>query len=214
MSGRQLKLRVGLIELPELDTTTFSFGYAAGYDALHPALSENDRATIAEEMVRLRALPLLNDWVLPGKRIHSLDSMGHNWWGVCVAGGGLCALALLGDDPRAQEWIDAVDAGFVQWFQYPGNVLQNGLRTFEHEGPSYEGVGIRITEYLSICVIDSPGGILFRSGSRLVSSPWSTSSVEPSASTPSRIGAFLNALSEAVHRRHTERSFPCRANPA
>ena len=20
----------------------------------------------------------------PGKRIHSLDSMGHNWWGVCV----------------------------------------------------------------------------------------------------------------------------------
>ena len=63
----------------------------------------------------------------PGARIHSFDSMGHNWWGVCVAGGGLCSLALLGDEPRAPEWIDAVDAGLVQWFNYSGNVLHNRM---------------------------------------------------------------------------------------
>ena len=135
----------------ELDTELFSFGYATGYDALHSVLSDADKKTIAEGMVRLAAEPILNDWVLPGKRIHSLDSMGHNWWGVCVAGGGLCALALLGDDPRAQGWIDAIDAGFQQWFEYPGNVLQNRVRTFESSGPSYEGVlytNYGVSEYL------------------------------------------------------------------
>lgn len=135
----------------ELDTTTFSFGYSAGYDALHSFLSETDRKTIAESMIRLGLLPTLNDWILPGARVHALDSMGHNWWGVCVAGAGLCALALLGDDARAQEWIDDVDAGYVQWFNYPGNVLQNRMPTFERSGPSYEGVSYTnygVSEYL------------------------------------------------------------------
>jgi oligo-alginate lyase len=135
----------------ELDTAKFSFGYATGYDALHAFLSNTDRKTIADAMVRLSVLPTLNDWVIPGRRIHSFDSMGHNWWGVCVAGAGLCALALLGDDERAQGWIDAADAGFEQWFKYQGNVLQNRVATFERSGPSYEGVNYTkygVTEYL------------------------------------------------------------------
>jgi oligo-alginate lyase len=135
----------------ELDTAKFSFGYSAGYDALRDILSDADKKTIADGMVRLAVLPILNDWVLPGARVHSFDSMGHNWWGVCVAGGGLCSLALLGDDPRAQQWIDAVDTGFVQWFNYSGNVLQNRMPTFERSGPSYEGVhytNYGISEYL------------------------------------------------------------------
>jgi len=69
--------------------------------------------------------------------------MGHNWWGVCVAGAGLCALALLGEDPRAQEWIAAIDAGFEQWFNYRGNARQNRVATFERSGPSYEGVNYK-----------------------------------------------------------------------
>jgi hypothetical protein len=124
----------------ELDTELFSFGYSAGYDALRHVLSEADRKIIVDGMVKLAVHPILDDWILPGVRIHSFDSMGHNWWGVCVAGAGLCALALLGDDPRAQDWIDAVDAGYVQWFNYSGKVLQNRVATFERSGPSYEGV--------------------------------------------------------------------------
>ncbi|HTV39736.1 MAG TPA: heparinase II/III family protein [Candidatus Sulfotelmatobacter sp.] len=135
----------------ELDTAKFSFGYATGYDALYDFLSGADRKTISDAMLRLSILPTLNDWVLPGRRIHSFDSMGHNWWGVCVAGAGLCSLALLGDEPRAQGWIDAMDAGFEQWFNYRGNVLQNRVATFERSGPSYEGVGYTqygVSEYL------------------------------------------------------------------
>jgi hypothetical protein len=135
----------------ELDTAKFGFGYAAGYDALRDVLSDSDRKKIAEVIVSMAVLPTLNDWVLPGTRIHSLDSMGHNWWGVCVSGAGLCALALLGDEARAQGWIDAIDAGFKQWFDYPGNVLQNRVATFERAGPSYESVGYTdygVHEYL------------------------------------------------------------------
>jgi hypothetical protein len=135
----------------ELDTSNFGFGYAVGYDALHDTLSIDDRKRIANAIVSKAVLPILDDWILPGKRIQSFESMGHNWWGVCVSGGGLCALALLGDDPRAQTWIDAVDAGYIQWFSYQGNVLQNRVPTFERSGPSYEGVGYTdygVSEYL------------------------------------------------------------------
>jgi oligo-alginate lyase len=135
----------------ELDTEKFGFGFATGYDALHGVLSDADRKAFAEVMVRLAVLPTLDDWVLPGTRIHSLDSMGHNWWGVCVSGAGVCALSLLGDDPRAQGWIDAMDAGFKQWFNYRGNVLQNRVANFERSGPSYESVAYNnygVSEYL------------------------------------------------------------------
>jgi hypothetical protein len=134
-----------------LETTTFGLGYSVGYDALHSFLSDAERKTIRDIMMRLAVEPILNDWVLPGKRIHSFDSMGHNWWGVCVAGGGLCALAMLGDDPRAQSWIDAVDAGYMEWFNYNGSVLQNRMCTFERNGPSYEGVAYTnygVSQYL------------------------------------------------------------------
>jgi oligo-alginate lyase len=134
-----------------LETTEFSFGYSAGYDALSEFLAAEDRKAIAEAMVRMAVEPILNDWILPAKRIHSFDSMGHNWWGVCVTGAGLCALALLGDDARAQAWIDAVDAGFAQWFDYNGNVVQNRMPTFERSGASYEGVNYTnygVSQYL------------------------------------------------------------------
>lgn len=134
-----------------LETSRFCFGYAAGYDALHNTLSDADRKIIVDGMLRLGTMPILEDWILPGTRIHSLDTMGHNWWGVCVAGAGLSALALLGEDPRARQWLDEIDAGFVQWFNYRGNVLQNRVPTFERSGPSYESVGYTsygVNEYL------------------------------------------------------------------
>jgi oligo-alginate lyase len=134
-----------------LETSRFCFGYAAGYDVLHEYLSPKDRKAIADGMLRLGVLPILNDWILSPTRIHSLDTMGHNWWGVCVAGAGIGALALLGDDERSQPWIDAIDAGFTEWFDFRGNLLQNRMATFERSGPSYESVGYTsygVGEYL------------------------------------------------------------------
>lgn len=135
----------------ELNTARFCHGYAIGYDCIHDFLSSEDRKKIAEAMVRLGILPTLNDWILPEKRIHALDSMGHNWWSVCVGEAGVAALSLLGDDPRAEEWVERVYRGFPLWFSYRGNVLQNKSPNFDDGGAFYESVGYAnyaLSEYL------------------------------------------------------------------
>jgi len=89
-------------------TSSLTVGCAAGYDALHEFLSAAERQRIAEGVLRLGILPLLEDWVLAERRVHALDSMGHNYFCICSAGAGIGALALLGEDPRAP-------AGCRQW---------------------------------------------------------------------------------------------------
>lgn len=135
----------------ELSTARFCYGYAIGYDCIYDFLSLKDRSEIAESMVRLGILPTMEDWILPEKRVHALDSMGHNWWSACVAMAGLAALSLLGDEPRAEDWVSRVSRGFPEWFYYQGNVLQNKPRNFGHDGAFYESVGYAsyaLSEYL------------------------------------------------------------------
>lgn len=81
--------------------------------------------------------PILAEWVNPRTRIHALDTMGHNWWSVIIAGAGLAALTLgrMDDVKRMRD-------GLLAWMEFPGNVLQNKTRTFGRDGgfvepPSY-----------------------------------------------------------------------------
>lgn len=135
----------------ELNTARFCFGYAVGYDCLRDFLSDSDRETIAQSMIRLGIEPTLNDWVLGGKRIHALDSMGHNWWSVCVAMAGLAAVSLEGDVPQAEAWVRDVTDAFPEFFYYQGNVLQNKSPNFDRYGAFYESVNYAdyaLSEYL------------------------------------------------------------------
>ncbi len=132
-------------------TAAFTVGCAAGCDALEGWLGAADRERITAGLVRLGVEPLLGDWVLPEKRIHARDSMGHNWWSVCVAGAGVGALALLADDPRAAGWVREVEAALEGFFDYRGMVLQNKPANFDPAGGFYEGVGYTnyaVREYL------------------------------------------------------------------
>jgi hypothetical protein len=124
----------------ELNTARFCYGYAVGYDSIYDFLSKNDRKTIAGAMVRLGIMPTLDDWVLGEKRIHALDSMGHNWWSVCVSMAGLASLSLVGDHPEAEGWAHCVSAVFPEWFYYQGNILQNKPANFDTKGAFYESV--------------------------------------------------------------------------
>ena len=80
----------------------------------------------------------MNDWVLSEERIHALDSMGHNWWSVCVAMAGLAAVSLLDDVPEAAGWVERVTESFPEWFGYQGNILQNKSPNFDGGGAFYE----------------------------------------------------------------------------
>ncbi len=135
----------------ELNTARFCYGYAHGYDSIYDFLSEDERKTIVESMVQLGILPTLDDWVLGEKRIHALDSMGHNWWSVCVSMAGLAALSLVGDHPQAETWARHVSDVFPEWFYYQGNILQNKPANFDTKGAFYESVNYAeyaLSEYL------------------------------------------------------------------
>ena len=149
-SGQGLDARVPAWH-SELNTARFCYGFATGYDALRDYLSAADRSAIREGMIGRGILPTLDDWVLPEKRIHALDSMGHNWWSVCVSMAGLAALAMVHDEPRAADWVDRVSRGLALWFMYNGEVLQNKPVSFDPGGPFYEGPGYTnygVGEYL------------------------------------------------------------------
>src|SRR5690606_30688212 len=60
--------------------------------------------------------PILGDWVDDATRIHSLDTMGHNWWSVIVAGAGVIA-AILGDEATASQLAGRIR----EWSAYPGS---------------------------------------------------------------------------------------------
>ncbi|MHC4584723.1 MAG: heparinase II/III domain-containing protein [Planctomycetota bacterium] len=135
----------------ELNTARFCYGYALGYDSIYDYLSERERKTIAGSMVRLGIKPTLDDWVLGEKRIHALDSMGHNWWSVCVSMAGLAALSLQDDVPEVSGWVQRVSKAFPEFFEYKGNVLQNKTANFDGKGAFYESVSYAdyaLREYL------------------------------------------------------------------
>ena len=60
---------------------------AIAYDAVYNELSVSERKKIARGLKRLALDPCLGDWVLEPTRIHSLNSMGHNWWTSCACMG-------------------------------------------------------------------------------------------------------------------------------
>lgn len=110
-------------------------GFAAAstgiaYDAVRDTLSPQDRQTIAQGLIRGAILPILEDWVDGRTRIHTLDTMGHNWWAHIVFGAGVAALAVRNDDPRALSWANRIDAAGAEWFEFPGTRIGTKPPTF------------------------------------------------------------------------------------
>ncbi len=124
----------------DLNTAGLTMGCAAAYEAIHGMLTPAQRRQIAEGLARVGIVPALNDWALPGRRLHALDSMGHNYYSICCAGAGIGAVALLGDDARALEWVPAVESALEQWISYRGLVLLNKPANFDPTGAYYEGI--------------------------------------------------------------------------
>ncbi len=135
----------------ELVTASFCLAFALGYDLLKERLTKEERGLITTALVDRGILPILQDWIFPETRIHALDSMGHNWWIVCVAMGGVGAVALLEDHPRAAEWVREIEKSVPEFFAYSGNILQNKPVNFDAGGAFYEGVNYSnyaLMEYL------------------------------------------------------------------
>ncbi|MGA1810730.1 heparinase II/III family protein [Sphingobium sp. WW5] len=121
-------------------------GFAAAssgiaYDAIRPTLSSADRNIIVQGIINGAIEPIVDDWIDGRKRIHALDTMGHNWWGHIVFGAGVAALALKDDDSRALEWAKRIDQASTEWFSFTGSRIESKPATFGTDGAYSETIG-------------------------------------------------------------------------
>lgn len=122
---------------------------AMAYDAVRHKLSTPERCKIADGLYTSLLEPCLGDWLNKNTRIHSLNSMGHNWWTSCVCNAGLLALALRDDLPEATTLAQSVRDAVPKWFAFPGDKLQRKPRSFDsvsggmYESVSYAAFGIQ-----------------------------------------------------------------------
>ena len=117
-----------------------SFQIAVAYDAVYNMLTQKERKEIAQGVWRLAGEPLLGDWILEGTGIHSLNSMGHNWWTSCVGMGGLLALAISNELPEAASAAKIAVESLPEWFEFEGDEIQGKPRTFDRDGGMYESI--------------------------------------------------------------------------
>lgn len=123
----------------ELNTTRFLYGMALGYDCIRDRLTPEESQFLASRCNELGIAPIVNDWLAPASRIHALDSMGHNWWAVCISAAGLAAVAFRDELPHARNVVQMVDDGLEAFFDYRGLALQNKGPNFDPAGAMYEG---------------------------------------------------------------------------
>ena len=125
----------------ELSTTRMTESFALGYDCIESALTPSERQTVCSALLNLGIRPLLEDWVLPETRIHALDSMGHNWWAVCIGLAGVGLAAVYEQIPQAEEWMNRILESLRGFCSYQGELLLNKAPNFDNHGLFYESAG-------------------------------------------------------------------------
>ena len=123
-----------------LDSGEKCESFAIKYDTVYDLLTPEERKTLAARLAEEGVMPVLNDWVLGEKRIHSLDTMGHNWWSAIVFGAGIGAMAIMDEDPRAASWVRRVGVADAEWLTYAGSNLENKPSNFDRNGGFYESI--------------------------------------------------------------------------
>lgn len=127
----------------DLCSTAITLALANIYDIIYDSLTIDERIIIADGILDKGVYPTLGDWVLPETRIHAVDSMGHNWWAVCISRAA-CAFLVLCDGVDAEkrkEVLDLINSSLADYLTYPGNRLFNKVRNFDEQGLFYESVG-------------------------------------------------------------------------
>lgn len=124
---------------------------ATAFDAIYDILTPAERKEMAGRIVELGIKPSIDDWMSTDKRLHTLNSMGHNWWSALVFNVGVASLAVMNEVPEAKQWAaDAMEAA-DEWFAFNGSVLENKVSNFDPRGGFYESIGYAnygVGEYL------------------------------------------------------------------
>lgn len=134
-----------------LATARGNYQTAIAFDGIYNYLTAAERKEIASKIIKLGIEPSINDWVSEDKRIHSFNSMGHNWWSAVVFEAGVAALAVMNEEPQAKAWSEEIMRASKEWFAFAGGVMDNKPSNFDENGGFYESIGYAnfgLSEYL------------------------------------------------------------------
>lgn len=121
-----------------MGTSAYTFGLT--FDAIYDALTPAERERLSKALIRGAIKPILNDWIDGRERIHTLDTMGHNWFSHIVFGAGVAAIALKTETPEAADWIRRFDEAAEQWVAYDGSAIETKPQNFSAKGTFVESV--------------------------------------------------------------------------
>ena len=129
----------------ESDLITGDFGAQVSlvFHMLEDYYTPEERTKIKDALWENSFLPVYKEWISPQTHIHALDTMGHNWWNVCISGAGMALLTAGPGRENYREYLEQVINALKEAFLYPGNVLQN---KFPNYGP--DGDFIEYTSYM------------------------------------------------------------------
>ncbi len=138
----------------DLGTASECLTMATAYSLFGDKLTEEEKNLLLDHTYNRGIYPIFRDWVLPSEKQHAIDTMGHNWWLVCVSSGAMGALILKDEIPECERLYKMADRGIEQWFKYKGNPLNYKPQNMDN-GAFYEGIGYLnypLREYLQYAV--------------------------------------------------------------
>ena len=114
---------------------------STGLSLFGDLIHEEELKYYADETYKRGILPIMEDWVLPGKRMHALDTMGHNFW-IVITSAVASALTIMKDlVPDGEYLLNEAIKAVKSWFEYQGNPMNAKQQNFDngayHEGVTY-----------------------------------------------------------------------------
>lgn len=124
----------------DLGMGTSAYVYGLTFDAIYDALTPAERNRLAGALVKGAIKPILGDWIDGAERIHSLDTMGHNWFSHIVFGAGVATIAIKTEEPQADGWIQRIDEAAAEWADYDGSAIETKPQHFAGNGAFVESI--------------------------------------------------------------------------
>lgn len=124
----------------ELVTAEFCMGMTYGFEFFCECFRDEEIKYIAQKVYELGILPLAEDWIMPGKKIHALDTMGHNWWVWCVSAVGVTASVFSEYSGQVADIARLALKSIYEWIEYKGNDIDAKPVNIDNGG-YYESTG-------------------------------------------------------------------------
>ena len=123
----------------ELNNAHFCKGMSIGYTTISDFLTNDEKQIIAKATFEKGISPIADDWVMPNTRLNALDTMGHNWWCVCVSNALLAAVSMQEKIGLDDYYIERLRDALEKWFNYQGNPMNAKPKNY-CEGGFYESL--------------------------------------------------------------------------